>query len=109
MTTAQFPSSKQLDLVTKVLPQLAALGITKEEVLTDSWRFQAVGRVLEPKAEVLGAIKALKGRPIYKRSNREAQMQLQALTALSALMQGNFEEAKSILQKEFMQREKAAA
>ena len=109
MTTTTFPSQKQLDLAAKFAPQLSAIGITQEEILQDAWRFQAVNRDLEPKSEVLGAIKALKGKPIYKRSNREAQMQLAVLTALQELMQGKVEEATAILTKEFVQREKAAS
>lgn len=107
--TTQFPTQKQLDLIAKVAPQLTALGITQEEALTDSWRFQVIGRVLEPKEATLGAIKALNGRPMYKRSNREAEMQLNALMALQALMAGDSQKATDILKKEFMARPKVAA
>lgn len=104
---AKVISQKQKDLAVKFSSQLSALGISMEEVTKDTWRFQAIGRVLEPKAEVLGAIKELKGRPIYARSSREAQMQLVALRALNALVLGNTEEAKKILKDEFAQRETA--
>lgn len=109
MSNVQFPSQKQIDLAVKLAPQLSAIGITQEEVLSDSWRYQAIGRVAEPKGEVLVAIKELKGRPVYKRSSREAQMQLVALRALSALLTGKTDEATELLRKEFMQREKAVS
>lgn len=104
---AKIVSDKQKELAAKYAPQLAALGIPMDEVTKDTWRFQAIGRVLEPKKEDLGAIKELKGRPIYARSSREAQMQLVALRALNALIAGNTDEATEMLRKEFAQRETA--
>jgi hypothetical protein len=76
-------SPKQQELITLNASVIEALGISDAD--KDAWRASGVlGRVLNPKAEVLGALKELGARPFYARSSREAEMQLTVLRALVA-------------------------
>lgn len=103
-------SVKQKELAVKLAAQLTAIGLSVDEVTRDTWRFQAVNRVMEPKKETLGAIKALKGRAIFARSKREAEWQLEVLTAITAFEKdGISHPALDALKKQFVQREVATA
>jgi hypothetical protein len=83
--TTKTVSTKQSDLITKNSAVLSAFGISTEEATKDTWRASGVlGRILDPKSEVLGALKELNARPFYARSSREAEMQLTVLRAINA-------------------------
>jgi hypothetical protein len=83
--TTKTVSAKQVDLITKNAAVLSGMNIEVSEATKDTWRASGVlGRILDPKPEVIGALKELNARPFYARSSREAEMQLTVLRALTA-------------------------
>jgi hypothetical protein len=83
--TTKTVSAKQIDLINKQAAVLSAFGIDVTEATKDTWRASGVlGRILNPKDEVIGALKVLNARPFYLRSSREAEMQLTVLQAINA-------------------------
>jgi hypothetical protein len=83
--TTKTVSAKQIDLITKHAAVVTGMGIEVTEATKDTWRASGVlGRILDPKQEVIGALKELNARPFYARSSREAEMQLTVLRALTA-------------------------
>lgn len=107
--TTKAVSQKQIDNIMKFASVLPILNITTEDAVKDTWRASGVlGRLLDPRAEVIGALKELNARPFYARSSREAEMQLEVLRSLRSMEKDGINHPGiDALKKYFVKRETA--